>query len=255
MIWSVPGDHRGARHLVRARARRPRLHRHARGRRPPRARRPRARRRGRRRRSSSIRWRRHEALFLLAQFRGLARAHRALPQGHPARHRARAPRARRRPAAQRVLPRGEPAGTGARARGRGPGVRAVARDHRVPRGDAPGAAAPAGGLRRPRDRAADGARSSPARCIRCRTSACWTTCAGRSARATPRWRNGCATGSARDSPPLEELARRHGDGVHHLYGGAVTMADLCLVPHDVQRAALSSGPEAVPGAGRDRLRT
>jgi maleylacetoacetate isomerase len=29
---------------------------------------------------------------------------------------------------------------------------------------------------------------------------------------------------------LEELARRHGDGANHLYGGAVTMADLCLVP-------------------------
>jgi maleylacetoacetate isomerase len=29
---------------------------------------------------------------------------------------------------------------------------------------------------------------------------------------------------------LEELARRHGDGMRHLYGGAVTMADLCLVP-------------------------
>jgi glutathione S-transferase len=29
---------------------------------------------------------------------------------------------------------------------------------------------------------------------------------------------------------LEELARRHGDGAHHLYGGSVTMADLCLVP-------------------------
>jgi maleylacetoacetate isomerase len=29
---------------------------------------------------------------------------------------------------------------------------------------------------------------------------------------------------------LEELARRHGDGTRHLYGGAVTMADLCLVP-------------------------
>jgi maleylacetoacetate isomerase len=29
---------------------------------------------------------------------------------------------------------------------------------------------------------------------------------------------------------LEELARRHGDGRRHLYGGGVTMADLCLVP-------------------------
>jgi maleylacetoacetate isomerase len=29
---------------------------------------------------------------------------------------------------------------------------------------------------------------------------------------------------------LEELARRHGDGRRHLYGGSVTMADLCLVP-------------------------
>jgi glutathione S-transferase len=29
---------------------------------------------------------------------------------------------------------------------------------------------------------------------------------------------------------LEELARRHGDGTHHLYGDDVTMADLCLVP-------------------------
>jgi maleylacetoacetate isomerase len=29
---------------------------------------------------------------------------------------------------------------------------------------------------------------------------------------------------------LEELARRNGDGSHYLYGGAVTMADLCLVP-------------------------
>lgn len=29
---------------------------------------------------------------------------------------------------------------------------------------------------------------------------------------------------------LEELARRHGDGRHHLYGGSVTMADVCLVP-------------------------
>jgi maleylacetoacetate isomerase len=29
---------------------------------------------------------------------------------------------------------------------------------------------------------------------------------------------------------LEELARRHGDGQHHLYGREVTMADLCLVP-------------------------
>lgn len=30
--------------------------------------------------------------------------------------------------------------------------------------------------------------------------------------------------------PLEELARRHGDGRTHLYGGSVTMADVCLVP-------------------------
>ncbi|MEX0735700.1 MAG: maleylacetoacetate isomerase [Steroidobacteraceae bacterium] len=29
---------------------------------------------------------------------------------------------------------------------------------------------------------------------------------------------------------LEELARRHGDGTHYLYGDSVTMADLCLVP-------------------------
>ena len=29
---------------------------------------------------------------------------------------------------------------------------------------------------------------------------------------------------------LEELARRHGDGTHHLYSTGVTMADLCLVP-------------------------
>jgi glutathione S-transferase len=29
---------------------------------------------------------------------------------------------------------------------------------------------------------------------------------------------------------LEELARRHGDGRHFLYGGAVSLADLCLVP-------------------------
>jgi len=29
---------------------------------------------------------------------------------------------------------------------------------------------------------------------------------------------------------LEELARRHGDGKKHLYSGAVSMADLCLVP-------------------------
>ncbi len=29
---------------------------------------------------------------------------------------------------------------------------------------------------------------------------------------------------------LEELARRHGDGAGHLYGGEVTMADACLVP-------------------------
>lgn len=29
---------------------------------------------------------------------------------------------------------------------------------------------------------------------------------------------------------LEELARRHGDGAHHLFGGAVSMADVCLVP-------------------------
>jgi maleylpyruvate isomerase len=30
--------------------------------------------------------------------------------------------------------------------------------------------------------------------------------------------------------PLEELARRHGDGSHYLYDGSVTMADVCLVP-------------------------
>jgi maleylacetoacetate isomerase len=30
--------------------------------------------------------------------------------------------------------------------------------------------------------------------------------------------------------PLEELARRHGDARTHLYGGSVTMADVCLVP-------------------------
>lgn len=30
--------------------------------------------------------------------------------------------------------------------------------------------------------------------------------------------------------PLEELARRHGDGRTHLYGASVTMADVCLVP-------------------------
>ena len=29
---------------------------------------------------------------------------------------------------------------------------------------------------------------------------------------------------------LEELARRHGDGRQHLYGGSVTLADVCLVP-------------------------
>jgi len=30
--------------------------------------------------------------------------------------------------------------------------------------------------------------------------------------------------------PLEELARRHGDGRHYLYGESVTLADVCLVP-------------------------
>ena len=30
--------------------------------------------------------------------------------------------------------------------------------------------------------------------------------------------------------PLEELARRHGDGTHYLYGDRVTLADVCLVP-------------------------
>ena len=29
---------------------------------------------------------------------------------------------------------------------------------------------------------------------------------------------------------LEELARRHGDGQHYLYGDNVTLADVCLVP-------------------------
>jgi maleylacetoacetate isomerase len=29
---------------------------------------------------------------------------------------------------------------------------------------------------------------------------------------------------------LEELARRHGDGQHYLYGTGVTLADVCLVP-------------------------
>ncbi len=29
---------------------------------------------------------------------------------------------------------------------------------------------------------------------------------------------------------LEELARRHGDGQNYLYGGSVTLADVCLVP-------------------------
>jgi maleylacetoacetate isomerase len=29
---------------------------------------------------------------------------------------------------------------------------------------------------------------------------------------------------------LEELARRHGDGLHYLYGTGVTLADACLVP-------------------------
>jgi maleylacetoacetate isomerase len=29
---------------------------------------------------------------------------------------------------------------------------------------------------------------------------------------------------------LEELARRHGDGQHYLYGDSVTLADVCLVP-------------------------
>ena len=29
---------------------------------------------------------------------------------------------------------------------------------------------------------------------------------------------------------LEELARRHGDGTHYLYGDDVSMADLCLAP-------------------------
>ena len=29
---------------------------------------------------------------------------------------------------------------------------------------------------------------------------------------------------------LEELARRHGDGRHYLYGDRVTLADVCLVP-------------------------
>jgi maleylacetoacetate isomerase len=29
---------------------------------------------------------------------------------------------------------------------------------------------------------------------------------------------------------LEELARRHGDGRNYLYGGSVTLADVCLVP-------------------------
>jgi maleylacetoacetate isomerase len=30
--------------------------------------------------------------------------------------------------------------------------------------------------------------------------------------------------------PLEELARRHGDGRHYLYGESVSLADVCLVP-------------------------
>ena len=29
---------------------------------------------------------------------------------------------------------------------------------------------------------------------------------------------------------LEELVRRHGDGRHYMYGGSVTLADVCLVP-------------------------
>ena len=51
---------------------------------------------------------------------------------------------------------------------------------------------------------------------------------------------------------LEELARRHGDGMHYLYGDAVTMADLCLVPqmYNARRYHLDLQP--YPGAGRDR---
>ena len=45
--------------------------------------------------------------------------------------------------------------------------------------------------------------------------------------------------------PLEELARRHGDGRHYLYGESVTMADALPRSADVQCAALSPGPDAV----------
>jgi len=43
---------------------------------------------------------------------------------------------------------------------------------------------------------------------------------------------------------LEELARRHGDGTHYLYGDGVTMADCCLVPqmYNARRHYLDLAP-------------
>jgi maleylacetoacetate isomerase len=51
---------------------------------------------------------------------------------------------------------------------------------------------------------------------------------------------------------LEELARRHGDATNCLYSNGSDDGGPLPRPDDVQRAALSSGPSAVPGARRDR---
>src|SRR6185503_11746391 len=98
----------------------------------------------------------NETLLLLAELRILARAHRAVVEGDSTRDGTGPPRARRRPASQRVLPRDESTGTGAGAGRRRPGIQPVARDHRIPGRNASRSAAAATGFPRPRDRAVDG---------------------------------------------------------------------------------------------------
>jgi hypothetical protein len=155
MIWSVPRSSRSSRPGSSSR-RATSSSRHAGGRRSPEAGRPRARRRGRRRPAWSIRSRRDEALLLLAKLCRLACAHRALVEGHPARNGARTPRARRGQQYSESFHEVNPRSACPRSRTRAAHL-PVARDHRVPRGDTPGAAAPAGRFRGSRNGPADGA--------------------------------------------------------------------------------------------------
>ena len=145
------------------------------------------------------------------------------------------------------VPRAEPPGPGADADvGSGALTQSLAIIEYLGR-DASAAAA-AARRRRPGARGCARLRSpSPATSIRSTTCACWATCGMRSAppkRAT----SGTATGS-RGLRGDRGAARARGPG-RYCHGDAPTLADICLVPAGLQRAAPRHGTSPWPRIAR-----